>query len=47
MNTRYELINALIKARKYTSFLEIGTAGGETFRAVEAVEGAGALVCRM
>ena len=34
MNTRYDLINAFIKARKYKSFLEIGTAGGETFRAV-------------
>jgi hypothetical protein len=34
MNTRYDLINAFIKARNYKSFLEIGTAGGETFRAV-------------
>lgn len=34
MNTRYDLINAFINARKYKSFLEIGTAVGETFRAV-------------
>ena len=35
MNTRYDLINAFIKARKYKSFLEIGTADGANFRAVE------------
>lgn len=35
MKTRYDLINAFIKARNYTTFLEIGTDSGETFRAVD------------
>ena len=31
---RYDLINHFIASRGFRSFLEIGTAGGETFRAV-------------
>lgn len=34
--TRWEIINAFIDARGYTSFLEIGTRRGETFRNVKA-----------
>ena len=32
--TRYDIINQFIKDRNYNSFLEIGTAQGETFRQV-------------
>ena len=35
MKTRYDLINHFIRERGFKSFLEIGTANGETFRAVE------------
>ena len=34
MNTRFDLINHFIGERGFRSFLEIGTANGETFRAV-------------
>ena len=33
--TRFEVINHFIRARGFRSFLEIGTAMGETFRAVD------------
>lgn len=35
MNTRYDLINYFIRKRGFKSFLEIGTAGGITFNAVQ------------